>query len=421
MTEPAAAVTKGALGRLARLLEADFGLRFTAANSDLIERGLHAVAQEQRLPMATLVRGILNGDAALLHLLAVKSTVRETYFFRHSEHFAALVEHVVPALLHSGRTTLRAWSAGCASGEEAYCLAAALRAAAPAAEVTVLGTDLNPDALATATQGTYGRRSWRGEPPRWSLRLPLHVTTSGVGVPALLRDLVQFHALNLNQSSYPEELVPKSSFDVIFCRNVLVYFAPEAAAKVVLQLRDRLREGGYLFLAALDYTAVVPGMVPVNLGGVQVLRKAAVDSERKSYAHPARDVRSEAKAAADSGDHELATRLLRDALHNKRTPELLHLLALVRKECGQLNETLVLLTEATALAPDYALGHLSLGLIALESPLRDEQRARRHLTVLLSLLERRGDTELLPGPEPIAAGLARLLASTALRKLSEAS
>ena len=69
-------------------------------------------------------------DAALLHHLAVRSTVSETYFFRHPEHFEALAEFVVPPLLQSGRTALRAWSAGCATGEEAYSLAALLLATA---------------------------------------------------------------------------------------------------------------------------------------------------------------------------------------------------------------------------------------------------------------------------------------------------
>ena len=72
---------------------------------------------------------------SLLHRLAVKTVVSETYFFRHPEHFDLLVERLVPALLQEGRTTLRAWSAGCATGEEAYSLAAALMAAAPRAEI----------------------------------------------------------------------------------------------------------------------------------------------------------------------------------------------------------------------------------------------------------------------------------------------
>ena len=296
MTDAAVAVTQEELAQLARFLESDFGLRFTAASSDLIEGGLHAVAQELQLPVAVLLRALLHGDAALLHRLAGRATIHETYFFRHPEHFEALVAQVVPELLQRGRTTLRAWSAGCATGEEAYSLAATLHAAAPGVAVSVLGTDLSESALAAAAHGQYSRRSLRSELPRWSLGCPLQVGPSSIEVPIELRQLLRFQPLNLHQPSYPEDLFPESSFDIIFCRNVLVYFSPAAAAQVMLRLRDRLREGGYLFLAALDYTAPVPGMSLVRIGGVLALRrdhavgKAPVESDRRSYARPEPDL-----------------------------------------------------------------------------------------------------------------------------------
>ena len=380
------------------------------------------MAQELRLPLATLLRSLLAGDVALLRRLAVKATVPETYFFRHPEHFAALVDHVVPALVQGGQHSLRAWSAGSATGEEAYSLAAALHFAAPQAEVAVLATDVNEDSLAVGAAGRYSRHSLRAEQPYWARSWPLQVSASSVEVPTALRALVRFHALNLHQPNYPEEVAPHSFFDVIFCRNVLVYFSAEAAAKVLLRLRDCLRPGGYLFLAALDYTATLPGLLPVTVGGVSALRrelpgpKVAPKNQRRISTPPPRDLLGEAKAAADCGDHEHASRLLREALATKRTPEVLHLLALVRRECGQRNETLALLTEATTLQHDYALGHLSLGLLLLESAPRDEARARRHLEHVLELLIGRSDAELLRGPETLAIGLARRLATTALAR-----
>mgnify|MGYP000358423800 CR=1 FL=1 len=82
-------------------------------------------------------------------------------------------------------------------------------------------------------------------------------------------------------------------------------------------------------------------------------------------------------------------------------------------------EALALLGEAVALGADYVQGHLSLGLILLEPPLRDAAAARCHLTQVLTLLSGRGEHERLPGPEPIAVGLAHALASAGLRQLQE--
>lgn len=415
------------LKSLSGLLEEHFGLRFTSMTQDLIQAGLRLQAQQLRLTRRALINGLLAGDAELLHGLVRNTVVSETYFFRHPEHFAALAEHVVPSLLRSGQTSLRAWSAGCATGEEAYSLAATLVAAAPLADISVLGTDVNEDSLAVAAAGRYGPRSLRGELPSLAMSWPLVVGPRGVEIPAPLLRLLRFCRLNLHQAHYPDELVPPASFDIIFCRNVLVYFTAEAARNVLLRLRDRLREGGYLFLAALDYSGAPPGLEQVQVGGVSALRRKsrAVESSprpRPAVASPPRppqDPMPAAKAAADSGDYSLAGRLIRDALIAQRTPELLHLLALVAKESGRFSETLALLTEATTVEPKYALGHLSLGLITLRPPLRDKLQARRHLERVLELLAGRSDSELLPGPEPLAVGLARAMAVAGLRQLQE--
>ncbi len=403
------------------LLETHFGLRFTLSNRDLIDSGLRALAQKQGLPRGALMRRLIAGDAALLHGLVTSTVVSETYLFRHPEHFTALAQHVVPAALRDGRRELRVWSAGCATGEEAYSLAATLQAAAPQVELAVLGTDVNEVSLAEAAAGRYGARSLRGELPAWALGWPRQ--PAAIEVPPSVRAVVRFHPLNLHAARYPDELVPLASFDIIFCRNVLVYFAADAAHDVLIRLRDRLREGGYLFMAALDYTASIPGLVPCEVGGVPVLRRVSRAAPAAAAAAAVRrappDRMQEAKTAADSGDHSQAFRIIRDALATKRTPEWLHLLALVTKESGQRNETLALLGEAVALGADYVQGHLSLGLILLEPPLRDAAAARCHLTQVLTLLSGRGEHERLPGPEPIAVGLAHALASAGLRQLQE--
>ena len=106
---------------------------------------------------------------------------------------------------------------------------------------------------------------------------------------------------------------------------------------------------------------------------------------RFNFRHP------DARAAADCGDYELATRVIRSALRTQRAPELLHLLALIHKERGELHDSLALLSEAAVADPEYVLGHLSLGLSVLELPQRDPARARRHLERVRLLLAGRSD------------------------------
>jgi chemotaxis protein methyltransferase CheR len=169
--------------------------------------------------------------------------IGETTFLRHPEHFAAL-RALLPELTMRHDGPLRVWSAGCASGEEAYSLAAL---------VSTLGTnsfevrawDLNPEAVARARLGEYRPWSLRGvesqDTEGW-----LEPSPCGVKVASWLAPLVQFEVRNLLLDAYPENL------DIVFCRNVLLYFRPEAAARVLARIADSLRPGGVLILGHYD-------------------------------------------------------------------------------------------------------------------------------------------------------------------------
>src|SRR5262249_24831637 len=130
--------------RAERLLAAHAGLRFHDGNRDTLSAGLARAAAAERLDAAELLRRIHAAPTEeLLQALVRGVTIAETSFFRHPEHFAALRDVILPDLAARGRE-LRAWSAGCATGEEAYSIAMVLRGRAPA---SVLGTDLNKASL----------------------------------------------------------------------------------------------------------------------------------------------------------------------------------------------------------------------------------------------------------------------------------
>jgi chemotaxis methyl-accepting protein methylase len=417
-----------ALARLAALVEERLGLRFHEGNADFLQRGLLRIGAGDPYVATRLYVDLADspiGQPAWQRVIS-ELTVGETYFFRHPEDFAVLRRHVVPALLGAGHTQLRAWSAGCATGEEAYSLAICLCSVAPATSVEVLGTDLNQACLTVAEKGFYGARSLRDALPSWESALP-HAEGGQRLVPSDIRSRVRFAVHNLAEPHPPVALGP-AGCHVIFCRNVLIYFGQNGAAQVLAKLAQSLAPGGYLFVSPLDLTHCVPELEPLELDGSWLFRKAlprtpAPVRSRATPGQPAPadkpqespDPVRQARLAADRGDLATATEIARQALRHRRTPEALHLLALILGEQGQHDEMRQLLEEAVATSPGYVQGHLSLGLQPAPGP--HKWRAAHHLATVVSLLEGRPDDDILPGPESLPVTLARRLAEQALHGL----
>ncbi|GBD06619.1 Chemotaxis protein methyltransferase Cher2 [bacterium HR21] len=176
--------------------------------------------------------------------------VVETHFFRSPEHFTALVRSVLPELA-ARRHHLRLWSAGCATGEEAYSLAMVVHReflpAFPGVQVEILGTDLSSEAIATAQAGRYFPPSLHGMPAEY--RPYLQESGGEYRVVPEIRALVRFAVLNLLEEASVRSMAP---VDVLFCRNVLLYFSPEVRKRVASHLVDALAPGGYLFVGATE-------------------------------------------------------------------------------------------------------------------------------------------------------------------------
>ncbi len=191
-----------------------------------------------------------DGDEELTSLLDVIST-NVTEFFREWRHFEYLQSHVLPEWRkRPDRKNFQVWSAACSSGEEAYSLAILLAEFfndSPPGAWHVTGTDLSTRMLATAKQAVYRADRVKLPQPDWLRR---HFQ-KGVGsfdgyfrLKSSVRDHVDFQHLNLIQSCYP--LATK--FDVIFCRNVMIYFDRKTQAELVPRLIEHLLPGGYLLV-----------------------------------------------------------------------------------------------------------------------------------------------------------------------------
>jgi len=176
-------------------------------------------------------------------------TVNETYFFREDKQFKAMIEEIIPEMSVSmaERRKLRIWSAGCASGEEPYSIAMLVlenRNLFSGLEIEIVASDINRRVLEKARQGTYTRNSFRSTDDYFKRR---YFDREGevYRIKSSVRELVSFSHVNL-LDAYRQGIVGK--VDIVFCRNVLIYFNNEAKKKVIEGFSDRLRDGGYLML-----------------------------------------------------------------------------------------------------------------------------------------------------------------------------
>ncbi len=273
------------LARVGDLLTAQTGLFFPPKRWPDLARGLAAAARDLGCDHAAhCAQQLLSSPLTRekIEILASHLTVGETYFFREKRSLAALENHILPELIRDRRQQgrqLRIWSAGCASGEEAYTIAILLHrllADLDSWQIHLLATDLNPQALRKAVRGRYGKWSFRDTPPEIVEQYFLRRERQFEILPRLRR-LVNFEYLNLVQDPYPSLVTRTNGMDLILCRNVLMYFSAQQARRVLENLARALVEGGWL-IVSLTETSILrfSPLMMVNFPEAMVYRK---DSE----------------------------------------------------------------------------------------------------------------------------------------------
>ncbi|MBX5141125.1 chemotaxis protein CheR [Rhizobium lentis] len=177
-------------------------------------------------------------------------TTNKTDFFREAKHFEYMQTVALPAIANSGVRTIRTWSSACSTGAEPYTMAMVLAEFAEGrrdVSYSVLATDLSTDVLQTARQGIYPEDLIAPVPRDLQRKYVLVAKQSGrkeVRINPKLRSRVGFARMNLMDDKYPVG----DLMNVIFCRNVLIYFDKQTQAGVLSRLCDCLEKGGYLFI-----------------------------------------------------------------------------------------------------------------------------------------------------------------------------
>jgi chemotaxis protein methyltransferase CheR len=235
--------------RFRHLIAVKLGLNFDDTKlgflADILRRRLDTIGQPADTYLARLEKELSSEESGAL---ASVLTVPETYFFRNGEQYRAFTEIALPDRLvaQSATRRIRILSAGCASGEETYSLAMLTRELVdPTWDLSILGIDANPLVLKKATDARYSSWALRETPAAVQQRWFRPEGREFV-LDDMLRAAVKFEARNLAQPD-PFFWRPES-YDIIFFRNVLMYFTHEQGHAVIARMAQALKPGGYLFL-----------------------------------------------------------------------------------------------------------------------------------------------------------------------------
>ncbi len=231
------------------------GINLHQGKRELLKARLAKVLRNSRFKSVSEYYDFLmrdtSGDAFIPLLDSISTNL--TAFFREPKHFEFLSETVVPELFEKGpsrgRREIRLWCAGCSSGEETYSIAITLMEALPERRwqyIRILGTDISTKVLRTAEQGVYEAARVEKVPYQWRRKYFQKGFNRWEGyyrVKAHVRGLARFQRLNLM-----EPFSFREGFDVIFCRNVMIYFDKNTQERLVNRLYEVLKAPGYLFI-----------------------------------------------------------------------------------------------------------------------------------------------------------------------------
>jgi chemotaxis protein methyltransferase CheR len=359
------------------------GLRVPPAREREIAAALGTLLETHRISGINQLAQRLETDEHLLEAITDELVVGETCFFRHPEQFDAIRTVILPSLLRmrSDEAPIRIWSAGCSTGEEPYSLAILMEEERLSARAEILATDISRSALEKARRAVYGSWSLREYPENVSRRY-FHQHNGQWHLIDPIRCRVTFTLLNLASRQYPSTANGTAAVDLILCRNVLIYFDPEAVRQTAARLFEAVSEGGWLVAGPSDPPLwdYAPFETVVTPGGVFYKRPAggakASSASRPKHRSPSRSAfRVAAERRSKRSDPvpgcgrviQLAGRLASSEADNQRIHSLV--------EAGRLAEARRIIGEALRRHPlEYQLHYLS-GVVFLASGRLEEAAA----------------------------------------------
>jgi chemotaxis protein methyltransferase CheR len=409
--------------RFRDLIEDRCGLHFDESQRPSLSASLRARMQQLGLERLDdyfnrlRARPADDGFRKLINLV----TITETCFFRDESQFRLLRRHILPTLLAEragqAKPTLRIWSAGCSSGEEAYSIALllwdmGLHLKYPDWTFEIVGTDVNTEVLDAANRGVYSARALRNVEGDW-LRRYFRPDGPHFRLNDEVRRGVRFEYGNLTQAPLPRS---SSGHDIVFCKNVAIYFRPEMTRRLVRGLHESLADGGYLLLGHSESLwQMAEGFALVEHEGAFCYRKTASDAEAEGRRDPkpvgrSRSAGAPTKTAArrvagrrratpppieppSPAGPNAAAELGTQAGHPNAAPRVAtagqYELCLRAFRAGEWKEAETSLDDLIRSTPTFLPAHLLLGGVYAHRGRYEEARAQAERVLLLSDLEPR--------------------------------
>jgi chemotaxis protein methyltransferase CheR len=415
--------------RLKDHLIASTGLAYYAKRdeplTELIGERLSNLGLRDCSSYAALLADGARGNAEM-DVLISQLTVGETYFFRDEQQYAAIREIVLPDILERKRFSkqLRIWSAGCATGAEPYSLAILLARALAGGTATwdidIQATDLDRGSLARAAEGKFRASALRAtsdDVKRYCFSHEGRVWT----IHPQYKKWISFHQMNLAGSEFLTPWIAGTVFDLILCRNVMIYFAPEANRRLIGRFHQSLADKGWLVVGGSEHNhenfksfrtvnaaeAKLYQKMAFQRGPMEVTRELAPEPAvaPSPPARPRPDFAEGLRQLADRGDWkgaaEHAERLL---AQDRLNPAIHYYQALIFDNLGTLDESERSLRQAIYLDRNFALAHYHLGL-ALKRDGQTRAAARSFGNVLKVLAGMPDQAIVRAGPGVTVTGL----------------
>ncbi|MEA1911729.1 MAG: protein-glutamate O-methyltransferase CheR [Spirochaetota bacterium] len=247
-------ITEKEFKQIATLLYGNFGINLTDNKQTLVRGRLNKIIRTKGYENFTNYYNAIKEDkTGMLQIeLADKLSTNHSYFFRENDHFKYLSTNTLPEIEKSQRlkepSELRIWCAGCAAGEEPYTLAILLKEhfgkRLTNNKPVILATDISTSALSAAKSGIYTQDKLKSMPNKYLDKYFNNMGTGKYSVKPDLRNLILFKRLNLMRDTFPFS----NKFDIIFCRNVMIYFDKITRETLISKYFSNLIDNGILFI-----------------------------------------------------------------------------------------------------------------------------------------------------------------------------
>lgn len=239
-------LTDAEFDKFRKVIYDESGITFSSTNRSILDSRLKERLRDKKLATVEDYYRLIISNKEEMKVMLDSVTTNLTRFFRNQPHFDALINYVIPHILEekrkTGNTVVKVWSAGCSTGEEPYTIAMILKDILPPPfTFQITASDLSLKSLMVGQHGFYPNSRISGIPEKYLTRF-FTKTNDGYQVKKELMDTIRFDYHNLKHDSGARNL------DIVFCRNVLIYFDEPAQLTVINHFWDSLAPHSYLFI-----------------------------------------------------------------------------------------------------------------------------------------------------------------------------